>query len=163
MNEEGLTNKETEMIQMNDFIAGYQKLFGVELKIIDSDRENPDFEVEDPISTEKFGVEITGLYESEYLANLQKGKIKEWDSISGSGEVLLSRLYERLACKACSSYKSEYNGELVLAIWNGSLMLNERFDIDFIRPKIVIPVSKFSKIWLIIKNRADNKPELYPF
>jgi hypothetical protein len=74
---------------------------------------------------------------------------------------LVRSLNTRLSEKSRQLLSYDFKGQVVLAIWWGSLMYNEKFDIDFIQNNIIVPENYYSEIWLIIKD-ADYTPLLYP-
>jgi len=69
-------------------------------------------------------------------------------------------LNSRLKDKAQKSKSYKYDGQIFLAIWLGSLVFNQKIDVDFLKPRIIVPENDFSEIWLIIKGE-EGSPELY--
>lgn len=154
-------SKETaEDAILKRFLEGYSKRFGVELINIHH-RDRPDYEVTNPKTGEIFGIEITVVYQDDEEAKIQYGAVKEWGRFVGSSKQLLSKLNMRLEDKALKSKSYNYSGRMILAIWWGSLVFSEKFDIDFIRHEIRVPENDFLEIWLIIRNKDDYSPELY--
>lgn len=80
-----------------------------------------------------------------------KGRLRNFKSIN-----------DRLADKAEKAKSYAFDHQIWLVILLGSLVFNQKVDVDFIRKRIVIPENRFSKIWLIIRDRDDYSPELYP-
>jgi len=156
-----VAREEAEKIIIDRFLIAYQKRFGVELTII-THRDKPDFEVIDPITNEHIGIEVTGVYQNEEEAKIQYWAVDDWEKFEGSTDEILSSLNMRLRDKAEKSKSYIFNGRMFLAIFLGSLVFNQKSDVDFIRNQIVIPDNKFSEIWLIIRDKDDYSPELYP-
>lgn len=155
-----VSREEAEVAILERFLIAYRKRFGVELTNI-IHRDKPDFEVINPLTQERIGIEITGVYQNEKEAKIQYGAVDDWEIFQGSTEELLESLNRRLDGKArkCESYR--YEGRIFLVIWLGSLVFNQKYDVDFIRREIVIPKNAYSEIWLVIREREDNSPELY--
>jgi len=63
--------------------------------------------------------------------------------------------------KAQKSKSYKFDRQIFLAIWLGSLVFNQKMDVDFIWQKIIVPENEFSEIWQIIESE-DGTPELYP-
>lgn len=80
----------------------------------------------------------------------------------GSLDDFVSSINKVLSDKAEKSWEDNFDGKLILLIWLGSLVFTEKMDIDFIHNEINIPYNAFSDIWLIIRNRTEFSPELYP-
>jgi hypothetical protein len=124
-------------------------------------RDRPDFEATVSNTGNNLGIEITGVYQDEFEAKIQYWAVENWGRFNGSLEDLVRSLNEILHKKAQKSFDYDFQGQLVLAIWLGSLIFHEKSDVDFIRQDIVTPNNAFSNIWLIVRDRNDHSPELY--
>lgn len=142
------------------FLSAYEKMFAVRLTK-GSRRERPDYEVGDPLSNERFGLEVTGVYQNEEEAKIQYGEIKDWVKITGSLDSLVDAINNVIAKKAKKSNSYEYDRHMDLAVWLGSITYNHSYDVDFIRHEIIIPENSFSRIWLIVRDKENYSPELY--
>jgi hypothetical protein len=156
-----VSKEEAEVLILEHFLIAYQKRFNVKLTNI-IHRDKPDFDVTNPITKEHIGIEVTGSYQNEREAIIQYGDIDDGELFVGSIEELLTSLNNRLNDKAEKSKTYKFNGRIFLVIWLGSLVFNQKFDVDFIRHKLFIPQNRFSEIWLIIRDKDDYSPELYP-
>lgn len=156
-----ITKEEAEKIILERFIIAYQKRFGVRFTCIDH-RDKPDFEVINPDTNEHIGIEVTGIYQNTEEAKIQYWAVDDWDVFEGSTDELISSLNNRLEDKAKKSKSYIFDGRMFLAILLGSLVFNQKLDIDFIQNQIAIPENRFSEIWLIIRDKDDYSPELYP-
>lgn len=158
-----VSRKNAESKILNRFLIGYQKRFGIVLSNV-IHRDKPDFEVTNPVTGKKLGIEITGVYqdpqEAESQYTIHPPGTVSW--IQGSLDDLLAANNECLRSKADKSLKYNFGGNMVLAIWIGSSVYNRKFDIDYIKHDITIPESRFSQVWLILKDKEDYSPELYP-
>jgi hypothetical protein len=155
-----ISKQVAETAILERFLIAYRKRFGVGLTAV-IHRDKPDFEVTNPITHERIGIEITGLYQNEMEAKIQYGAVDDWERFEGSTEELLQSLNSRLDDKARKSKSYQYDGRILLVIWFGSLVFNQRFDIDFVSRQIVIPENAFSEIWLVLRDKEDYSPELY--
>jgi len=149
-----------ELAILDRFITAYHKRFGIKLINV-LHRDKPDFEVTNPKTVKRLGIEVTGTYQNEEEAKIQYGSVQNWDIFVGSGEELITSLNSRLKDKAQKSKSYKFDGQIFLAIWLGSLVFNQKMDVDFIRHRINIPENDFSEIWLIIQSE-EGTPELYP-
>ena len=166
-----ISYKEKEEIILSKFLIAYKKRFGVDLKK-KNHRDKPDFEVINTITGECIGIEVTGTYQSNEEAIIQNRRggeakiggrdVKDWDIFTGNSEDFIADLNNRIADKVNKLVSYTFSGRILLVIWCGSLNFNEKFDIDFIRGKINIPQNDYSEIWLIIREKEDNSPALYP-
>ena len=148
------------MAILDRFITVYHKRFDIKLINI-LHRDKPDFEVTNPETGNRLGIEVTGTYQNEEEAKIQYGSVQNWDIFVGSGEELITSLNSRLKDKAQKSKSYKFDGQIFLAIWLGSLVFNQKMDVDFIWHKIIFPENEFSDIWLIIESE-EGTPELYP-
>jgi len=142
------------------FFIAYEKMFAIRLTMV-SRRERPDYEVSDPFSSERFGLEVTGVYQDEEEAKIQYGEIEDWVKITGSLDNLVDAINTVISKKAKKSNSYEYDSHMDLAVWMGSITYNHSYDVDFIRHEIIIPENSFSRIWLILRDTEDYSPELY--
>ena len=155
-----VTKPQAEEAILRRFVSAYEREFGVQLgEPIHGDR--PDFEFVDPVTNEKLGLEVTGVYQTDDEAKIQYWAVEEWGVFHGSQEDLLTSINRIIAQKAPKSESYGYQGRLMLAIWLGSLVFNEKFDVEFIRPAIVSPPNTFADIWLITRDRKDHSDGLY--
>jgi hypothetical protein len=152
--------EKAEQAFMDRFVQAYKILYGIQLVNIEK-RESPDYKAYDPQKESYLGIEITSVYQNTEEAKIQYSAVENWNIFHGSLEELISKLNLILINKANKSYKYENIGELVLAIWVGSLVFNEKIDFDFIKNKITIPNNCYKRIWLILHNSKDNMPQLY--
>lgn len=156
-----VSKEAAETAILSRFMFAYHKRFGITFTQIHH-RDKPDFEVHHPISKERIGIEVTGVYQNEMEARIQNGAGESWDAYESSLEELLKSINARLVKKAKKSRKYEFNGRMFLVIWLGSIAFNQKFDMDFIRPRIFVPKSDFSEIWLVISENHEGSPLLYP-
>jgi hypothetical protein len=155
-----ITKDEAENAIMDRFVTAYEKMFGVQLLDI-IHREKPDYSAFDPSRNILMGIEITGVYKNSEEAKIQYWEVDEWGPISGSSDDILASINISIRKKIKSAENYQFNGYLVLVIWNGSLVFNERFDMEFIKSGFVVPNNLFRDIWLIINNHNDRSPELF--
>jgi hypothetical protein len=155
-----ITKDEAEIAIMDRFVSAYEKMYGVQLLDI-IHRDKPDFSAFDPSRNILMGIEITGVYKNSEEAKIQYWEVDEWGPISGSSDDILVSINKGIGKKIKRAENYQFNGYLVLVIWNGSLVFNERFDMEFIKSGFVVPNNKFRDIWLIIKNHKDSSPELF--
>jgi len=156
-----VTKNEAEHSIFERFNTAYEKEFG-SLLVDVRHNDRPDFTATDPNSGKRLGIEITGVYQDKDEARIQYWDVENWVRFEGSLDALVSSMNKVLSDKAEKSWEYHFDGKLILSIWLGSIVFTEKTDIDFIRNEINIPHNTFSDIWLIIRNRTDFSPELYP-
>lgn len=155
----GIVHDTAEKAIINRFIKGYKRLFGIDLVIV-CHSDKPDFEVLNTQTGEKFGVEVTGLYQNDREAKIQYNREPNWDRFPGSWDDLIARLNTLLAKKADKANDYQYTGRILLAIYVGSLVYNETKDFDHIHTLITIPENRFSEIWLMLRDNTGRETEL---
>jgi len=155
-----ITKEEAELTIFERFIAAFERRFGYSLVDVEHD-DKPDFRAVDPTLGEPIGIEITGAYQDPTEARIQYWDIDKWGKLIGSIDDLVENINTRLEDKAAKSWEYDFEGRLVLGIWIGSLVFNEKIDMDMIRNRLFFPENAFSNIWLIVKNRQDGSSELY--
>jgi hypothetical protein len=155
-----ISREQAELAIFERFNSAYMKRFGYPLVDIEH-QDRPDFIAVDPILEESLGIEITGVYQDSTEARIQYWDVDHWGKFTGSIEDLIKSLNCVLEDKSAKSWEYKFDGRLILGILMGSLVFNEKIDIDFIRNEIVVPENAFTNIWLILSDRSDNTPELY--
>jgi len=156
-----VSKEAAEAAILSRFMIAYHKRFGITFTQIHH-RDKPDFEVNHPLTNERIGIEVTGVYQNEMEARIQNGAGESWDAYESSLEELLKSINARLVKKAKKSRKYEFKGRMFLVIWLGSIAFNQKIDMDFIRPRIIVPKSEFGEIWLVISEKREGSPLLYP-
>ena len=156
-----VSKEAAEAAILERFMIAYQKQFGHSFTRI-RHQDKPDFAVRNPLTKERIGIEVTGVYQNDKEARIQNGASEPWDDYETSIEELLRSINTRLTKKARKSKKYEFNGRMFLVIWLGSRAFNQKAHMDLIRSRFVIPKNKFSEIWLIITENGDDSPLLYP-
>ena len=155
-----VNHEEAEKAILARFIEAYRKRFGIEFANI-IHRDKPDFEVSNPKTKERLGIEVTGVYQNSEEAIIQYTTMEEGDIFHGNLDELVESLNVCLEQKTRKSKEYNFEGKMLLAILFGSLVFHEKFDIDFVRQRILIPENRFTEIWLILRDKIDNSPELY--
>jgi hypothetical protein len=155
-----ISKLEAENAIMERFVSAFHREYGIKLRSI-VHRDKPDYSAFDPSRNITIGIEITGVYQDDEEAKIQYWALDEWDLIIGSLEQIIARINEGIEKKVISAENYQFKQYLVLAIWIGSLVFNERRDMDFIKQELIIPKNVFRDIWLIIQNFNDHSPELY--
>ena len=110
---------EAEREILNRSMKAYHKRFGVVLTII-KHRDKPDFEVLDPATSEKLGIEVTGVYQNSEEAKIQYTTLEDGEIFSGNLDELAESLNTCLEQKARKSKEYYFEGKLLLAILIGS-------------------------------------------
>ena len=155
-----ITRQQAELAIIERFQSAFVKYFGYALSEIHH-QDRPDFTAFDPRTKETIGIEITGVYQDSYEARIQYWDMEKWGRFTSSLSDLIESLNRVLDDKAIKSWDYKFDGRLILGVFIGSLIYNEKRDIDFMLNKIVIPKSRFTDIWLILENQIDNSPEFY--
>lgn len=132
-----ITRDTAEVAILERFLIAYSKRFGVELSDI-VHRDKPDFQVRNPKTDEIIGIEVTGVYQNKREAKIQYSAINNWDRFKGSTEELVKSLNERLKDKSRKSKTYIFDGRMILALWLGSLVFNQKIDADFIHRQLKI-------------------------
>lgn len=156
-----ISKEVAEVAIYNKFLGAYGKSFHSSLLFIDYD-DRPDFIALDVKTGDKIGIEITGVYQNVREARIQYWDIDNWNKFEGSLDNLINELNTRLEDKSNKSWNYIFDGKLILAVWIGSLVYQQKSDFDFIRNKISIPNNAFIDIWLILRDDNDSSPILYP-
>ncbi len=154
------SSRETaERAILDRFIQAYSKRFSIELTNI-THQDKPDFVVVNSVTGEILGIEVTGAYQNAQEAKIQYG-VEKLDRFVSSSDEIISSLNARLSDKAEKSKAYVFDSRMILVIWLGSLVFNQKTDIDRFLHKLVIPNSKFSEIWLVVRDKDDYSPDLY--
>ena len=156
-----INKEQAELAILDRFKSAFEKEFGSTLSEIRY-RDRPDFEVQDPRTGDKLGIEIAGTYQNTREARIQYWDIDNWGTFTGSTDDLVDSINRVIAKKSEKARDYDFEGRLALVVWLGSLVFNEKIDVDFFRHEISIPENPFADIWLIIRDRNDQSDELYP-
>jgi len=151
---------QAEQLIFDRFASAFEAMFGSPLRNV-VHRDRPDFEAIDPRTGNRFGIDITAAYQNQREARIQYWDMDYWGTFTGSVDELVDSLNQVLADKAEKVEDYEFDDEVALAIWLGSLVFQDKTDVGFFRHRIAIPENSFSNIWLIVRNRDDQSNELY--
>jgi hypothetical protein len=156
---ERITREQAQQAIMQKFVEAYYRQHGIQLVGI-VERDKPDFEAMISESRQKIGIEVTGIYQDEREAKINYSEITEWDSHPSFIEKVIPALNTGLENKAKRSRKYEYDGRIILVIWVGSFIYNTPQDFSAIGSKIKVPDSRFSEIWLVLRDDNTDQPML---
>ena len=152
---------QAEQLIFNRFAAAFEAMFGSPVTNA-IHRDRPDFEVIDPRTGDRLGVEITAAYQNPREARIQYWDLDYWGTFTGSVDELVESLNRVIADKVEKVEDYEFEDKVALAVFLGSLVFQDKTDVGFFRHMIVIPENSYSDIWLIVRNRTDQSDELYP-
>jgi hypothetical protein len=123
--------------------------------------DKPDFVATDSKLGRAIGIEVTGAYQDDREAEINYWLEGSWGMISGSLDGLIGATNQRIAEKSEKAYAYWKVGPLVLAIWIGSFVFNQRKDMKSIEPMLTIPENPFSLISLVVTEDTDPEPALF--
>ena len=155
-----IPREQAEQLIFDRFASAFEARFGSPLTDV-VHRDRPDYEAIDPRTQVRFGIEITAAYQNPREARIQYWDLDYWGTFTGSIDDLVDSLNQVLADKADKVEGYNFNDDVALAIWLGSLVFQDKTDVGFFRHRIAIPENSFSDIWLILRNREDQSDELY--
>jgi len=155
-----IPKQKAEQLIFDRFALAFEAMFDSSLTNV-IHRDRPDYEAIDPRTGECLGIEITGVYQNPREARIQYWDLEYWGTFTGSVDELVDSLNQVIADKSKKVENYEFEDKVSLAIWLGSLVFQDKTDVNFFRYSIVIPENSFSDIWLIVRDRGDNSNQLY--
>lgn len=157
---ESLTREQAEQAELIKFASAYVDRCGCHLDSFVK-REKPDFEATIQETGRKIGIEFTGLFQDERQAKINYNERLEWGSHILEVDKIVEELNRLLIKKIERVLQYEFEGKIILAIWVGSFIFNTPQDFLKILPRINVPESRFSEIWLVLQqNDISIKPVL---
>ncbi len=115
--------QEIEDYNIKSFIKAYNNLTGIELIIVDDNREKPDFIYQDKKTSQKYGVEVTSVYSSDKSVRdqhkpLNEGKLGKYDVIIHP-EKYFERVIKCINVKREKAQNYDQTNPLILSIYLG--------------------------------------------
>lgn len=149
---ERVSTEQAQQAIMQRIVEAYPKYRNLHLEYI-TPRDRPDFEATIKETDERIGIEVTGLYQDEREAKINYNEIPDWGSQPLIVDSIVAALNLLLKKKATSSQNYQFDGRMFLAIWTGSFVFNTPQDFNLILPLVSVPDTKFSEIWLVLRDR----------
>jgi hypothetical protein len=154
--------RQDEEIYIYRFVVAYEFKYKQVLKVVEKNRERPDFSVRINKTGELIGVEVTGIFQNEEEAKIMWGKYKNWNKFTGDNEELINELQRIIYKKIEKVLEYDFDGRIFLVIFLGSIVFNEWADACYLHKYLNIPFNKFERIYLLVKEKTTENPELYP-
>lgn len=115
--------QEREEYSIHSFIDRYKNHLGIELAIVEDEREKPDFVCEDKKNGLKYGVEVTSVYSSDKSVRdqhkpLNEGKLGKIDVILHP-EKYFERVIKCINVKREKAQNYDQTNPLILSIYLG--------------------------------------------
>lgn len=152
--------QEIENYNIQYFIKGYKELRGVDIDIVEDDRENPDFVCVDRDSGQLYGVEVTSVYRSDRSVPDQHIPFNEGTSntISALKDLndYFQRVKESILGKISKAENYDKSNQLILSIYLGEYAFISNDDlIKFYNDNkdLFSDISPFQKIALMTAKR----------
>jgi len=155
-----VTKEQAEQAIYNRFATAYMAHYGATLEH-PVHRDKPDFSAQDSVTMQTVGIEVTGAYQDAREAEINYWLSGDWGILTGSFENLLDSINRTLADKVHVSTGYEPVGPLLLAIWVGSFIFNEKRDMSFLTPRLTIPPNTLSLIALVVTEDDTAIPALH--
>jgi hypothetical protein len=155
-----ISKKTSELIMYHRFKEGYLRKTGINLTD-ETQQESPDFIAINQKTGKILGIEISGVYQNPEEAKLQYWRQEGWNGFFKGDQLKIIDEFNRVISeKAQKSFSYNIQGNLLLAIYLGSIVFNEAIDMKFMNPHIIIPENNFDEIWVIIR-AGQSRYDLY--
>jgi len=155
-----VTKEQAEQAIFDRFAKAYERHYGASLEGR-VHRDKPDFSARDSVTTQTLGIEVTGAYHDAREAEINYWLNGDWGVLTGSLDNFVDSINQVFADKSQTANAYDRVGPLLLAIWIGSFVFNQKRDMNFLAPRLTIPKNPYSLIALVVTDDTGTLPTLH--